>query len=75
MTMPGGITGRSLVEQLLAQKPGLKSVLISGYVPSAEDRTAMERAGTALLSKPFTADQFARTVARVLGREDEETTG
>lgn len=68
MKMPGGMTGLRLVAQMSGQKPGLKSVLISGYVASAEDRADMERTGAHLLSKPFTAEQFASAVAGVLGR-------
>ncbi|HEY1089432.1 MAG TPA: ATP-binding protein, partial [Archangium sp.] len=68
MKMPGGLTGLRLVQQLSKEQPALKSVLISGYVPSPEDREVMERTGAVLLSKPFTAEQFARAVGRVLGR-------
>ncbi len=57
--MPGGINGRQLAQQVRAEHPGVRIVLMSGYT----DET--ETAGTSdlpVLAKPFTRQDLARAL-------------
>jgi two-component system cell cycle sensor histidine kinase/response regulator CckA len=59
------MSGRELAERLIAARPGLKTLFMSGYTDHAllpEDLTP----GASFLQKPFTPDVFARRVRRVL---------
>jgi len=64
LVMPGG-NGRDLAERLLASRPSLRVVLMSGY------DAALNEAGSAdsfhFLSKPFDADELAAAVRQALG--------
>ena len=66
MVMPGGISGLELLEQLSQLKPDLRTILMSGYISSAEDRSRVEQTGGRLLAKPFNADGLRRAVAEAL---------
>ena len=65
LVMPG-IGGPLLAERLVAGRPGLRVLFITGYAPEAVERHGELAAGGALLEKPFTADQLARKVREVL---------
>ena len=59
------MSGRELSERLLAVRPEIKTLFMSGYTDHAllpEDLTR----GAEFLQKPFTPDAFARRVRRVL---------
>ncbi len=66
MVMPGGITGRELAQQLLAQKRDLKVIYSSGYSPDfvAPDFELID--GHNFLPKPYTQDKLALTVRRCM---------
>jgi signal transduction histidine kinase/ActR/RegA family two-component response regulator len=66
MIMPGGITGRQLALQLLAEKPALKVVYTSGYSAdiAGKELTPQERAN--YLAKPFEIGELLSTVRRAL---------
>lgn len=63
--MPG-MNGRQLVEKLLEMRPGMPSLLISGYADDGILRRGVLQGDTAFLQKPFTPGQLARKVRGVL---------
>ena len=54
MVMPEGLNGRELAEQLLAERPALKVLFMSGYSPNASghDTAFLRRTGSTFLQKP-----------------------
>lgn len=72
MVMPEGMTGLELIERLQIQRPGLKSILSSGY--SGEIVQAGMRGGPGIvyLPKPYEARMLAKVVRQCL---DERTKG
>jgi signal transduction histidine kinase len=58
--------GRLVAEQLSAARPGLKVLFISGHVDDPRVREAIESRGAAFLPKPFTPNDLAEAVRRVL---------
>ena len=68
IVMPGG-SGRELYERLAAMRPDLKAVFVSGYAPqeaAGEGRGGALPEGTEFLQKPFSIENLARKVNRVL---------
>ena len=65
VVMPG-ISGRELVRQLAAIRPGVKVLYISGYSDEAIKQHGVLDPGTAFLQKPFTPDRLAGKVREVL---------
>jgi len=65
VVMPG-MNGRELVEKLLESRPGMGSLLMSGYTDDDVLRRGVLHGETAFLQKPFTPDQLARKVRAVL---------
>jgi two-component system, cell cycle sensor histidine kinase and response regulator CckA len=63
--MPG-MNGRQLVEKVLEMRPGMPSLLISGYADDDILRRGVLQGDTAFLQKPFTPEQLARKVRGVL---------
>jgi len=60
------MNGRQLADRLRAERPGLKVLFISGYPDDDVLRHGVEGGRMELLAKPFTADELARRVRRVL---------
>ncbi len=65
--MPG-MTGRELAEALARERPGVRTLYISGYTDDAVVRHGVLEFGTPYLQKPFTPDDLARKVREVLDR-------
>jgi two-component system cell cycle sensor histidine kinase/response regulator CckA len=65
VVMPG-MNGRQLVEKLFEMRPGMPSLLMSGYADDDVLRRGVMHGDTAFLQKPFTPEQFARKVRAVL---------
>jgi PAS domain S-box-containing protein len=63
------LDGGQLARALVALRPGLKVLFVSGYVDDAIVRRGVQGAGVALLDKPFTANTLARRVRAVLDGE------
>lgn len=63
--MPG-LLGTELVEGLQAEYPHAKILLISSFADAELRQTAADL-GVAILSKPFTPEQFLSEVTNVLG--------
>jgi PAS domain S-box-containing protein len=58
--------GEQLASRLLAERPGLKVLFISGYTDLAVIQHGSVLAGTALLQKPFTPGQLVQRVRQLL---------
>jgi two-component system cell cycle sensor histidine kinase/response regulator CckA len=65
VVMPG-MNGRALADRLLALRPDLKVLFMSGYPASAIGHHGVLDPGTAFLQKPFTPGSLARKVSEVL---------
>ena len=63
--MPG-MRGASLAEQLLAARPGVRVLFMSGYGDGVAPGAAGDRG--AVLRKPFDQDRLARAVREALDR-------
>jgi CheY-like chemotaxis protein len=61
--MPGGFSGRGLVEALRRERPSLKCILMSGYSP---DTRLPQGPGIVFLAKPFPPSTLARVIREVL---------
>ena len=68
LVMPGGMTGLELVERLLADRPDLRVIVMSGYSPDLADRDLLERSRILVLSKPLNVRVFAVSVRSALDR-------
>jgi PAS domain S-box-containing protein len=65
IVMPG-MGGTALAAELLAMRPELRVLFITGYAPEAVERQGELTDTSGLLEKPFSADQLARRVREVL---------
>jgi PAS domain S-box-containing protein len=74
MIMPGDMDGRELAEQLLAERPNLKVIFVSGYGGDAfeKDPTFLRRTGAVFLEKPFHRDILLQTVRKSLDEKPDE---
>jgi CheY-like chemotaxis protein len=63
--MPG-IGGAALAARLVALRPAIRVVFITGYAMEAVERSGELAVGSGLLEKPFSADQLARKVREAL---------
>jgi len=61
-----GLNGRQLAEMLQQERPGLPVVLITGYTEQASSRAEFLGPGMRLMTKPFTLELLAETVAGAL---------
>jgi CheY-like chemotaxis protein len=52
MVMPGELTGLQLAEKVLADKPGLKVIITSGYTPESLDLGQLTCSAVSYLAKP-----------------------
>jgi hypothetical protein len=58
--------GGELVERMVARRPNLKVLYISGYTNDEVVRRGVQSAPASFLRKPFTSDDFMRRVREVL---------
>jgi two-component system cell cycle sensor histidine kinase/response regulator CckA len=61
------MNGRQVADHLLAARPALKVLFMSGYTDAAIVQHGVLEAGTHFLQKPFTPDALSRKVREVLG--------
>ncbi|HEY1088401.1 MAG TPA: response regulator, partial [Archangium sp.] len=64
MVMPGGVSGRQLATRMTLEKPELKVMYASGYVP--EGGEALTLPGAVFITKPFSRDELVRKVSELL---------
>ncbi len=64
--MPGGMNGRELAQQILAEKPTLPVVYASGYTQEFTDPDFRETPRQVFLHKPYLTDQLISTIRRCL---------
>jgi signal transduction histidine kinase len=67
VVLPGKLSGRTLAETIIAQRPAIKVLYVSGYSENAIVHHGRLDEGVELLSKPFTRDRLAHKVASMLG--------
>jgi CheY-like chemotaxis protein len=65
MVMPG-MGGSTLAAELVAVRPAMRVLFITGYAPEAVERRGRLPDAGGLLEKPFSADQLARRVREIL---------
>ena len=65
IVMPG-ISGLDLARRLVALKPSLKMLLVSGYAKESLTDSNFGREGFAFLQKPYTLEDFGRRLAELL---------
>jgi two-component system, cell cycle sensor histidine kinase and response regulator CckA len=65
VVMPG-INGKTLVARLKSERPGIKSLFISGYTDSTIADRGILDSNTAFLQKPFTVQSLAQKVHEVI---------
>jgi two-component system, cell cycle sensor histidine kinase and response regulator CckA len=58
--------GRELAQRLVAPRPAMKILFVSGYTDAAIMQQGVLTPGAAFLQKPFTPDSLARKVRDVL---------
>ncbi len=61
------MNGRQVADHLLAARPGLKVLFMSGYTDAAIVQHGVLEPGTHFLQKPFTPDGLSRKVREALG--------
>jgi signal transduction histidine kinase/CheY-like chemotaxis protein len=66
IVMPGGMSGRQVVERLTLLRREMKVLYISGYMDDALVRHGIFEADVAFLQKPFSPDRLAGKVREVL---------
>ena len=64
------LSGRELAEQLLAERPGMKVLYMSGYTDSAVLNSGILHQDVAFLQKPFTPAALTQKVRDVLEAND-----
>ena len=66
VVLPGKLRGRELAERVLAIRPTVKVLYMSGYTENSIVHHGRLDEGVHLISKPFKREQLARKVAEVL---------
>jgi CheY-like chemotaxis protein len=66
VVLPGNLRGRELAERIVALRPGVSVMYMSGYTENSIVHNGRLDDGVHLISKPFKRDQLARKVAETL---------
>jgi CheY-like chemotaxis protein len=66
MIMPEGLTGLDLAQRLRRQKPGLKVIIMSGYVSPDASQAIASDDGIVYLPKPFENATLTKVVRQRL---------
>ena len=67
VVLPGKVRGRELSERVLALRPDVRVLFMSGYTENSIVHHGRLDDGVHLLGKPFKREQLALKVAEVLG--------
>ena len=65
--LPGGMNGRQVAEAARAVRPELKMLFVTGFAEQSVLADGDLPAGMAVMTKPFTIDQFAARVDALVG--------
>lgn len=66
VVLPGGLHGHKLAEEVRKQRQGIRVLFASGYTRNAMVHNGRLDAGVQLITKPFTYNDLAERVRRVL---------
>ena len=69
IVLPGGMNGRQLADEALKQRPQLKVLFTTGYTRNAVVHNGRLDPGVELIGKPFTFEELASSVRRLLDSE------
>jgi len=72
VVLPGKVRGREMAERIIAIRPEVKVLFMSGYTENSIVHHGRLDDGVQLLGKPFKREQLARKVAEVLGTSSAE---
>jgi CheY-like chemotaxis protein len=75
MEIPGGLSGLQLCQRAMAEKPGLKVVITSGYIADQEDLKQMAKASILYLPKPCPLESLLEMIGMCLPREHQNMPG
>lgn len=64
--LPGGISGRQMVDAARQARPGLKVLFITGYANNAAIGNGLLEPGMHVLTKPFAMDQLASRIRAII---------
>jgi CheY-like chemotaxis protein len=67
VVLPGGISGRQLVDEVKPIRPELPVLFTTGYTSNAIVHHGRLDPGVQLLNKPYTQRELARKVSQLLG--------
>jgi two-component system, cell cycle sensor histidine kinase and response regulator CckA len=70
VVMPGGVSGRTLFDQMRTEKPELKVIFCSGYTDDALGNDAQLRKTTNFIEKPFAPDKLLRKIRACLDSKE-----
>jgi DNA-binding NtrC family response regulator len=66
MMMPGGLTGHDLALRLREDKPNLKVVIGSGYIPEASAHNSQVLADVIHVQKPYHVRELSKIIRQCL---------
>jgi DNA-binding NtrC family response regulator len=66
MKMPEGVSGMDLAEKMLAEQPGLRIILTSGYSDDVVSPEILARTNARFLPKPYSYADLTRMVREAL---------
>jgi PAS domain S-box-containing protein len=66
VVLPGDMNGVALASRLEEERPGLRTLLMSGYTGDIVDRHLIESGNRAFIQKPFTPSALATRIREVL---------
>jgi signal transduction histidine kinase/CheY-like chemotaxis protein len=69
MKMPEGVSGLDLAEKMLAEQPGLRIILTSGYSDDVVSPEILARTDARFLPKPYSYADLTRIVREALDRQ------
>jgi len=69
MVMPGNLTGLQLVEQILADQPGVKAIITSGYNTDLVDLDRIAESSIVYLPKPCDAERLTLVIRKCLQQQ------
>ncbi len=75
MKMPEGVSGMELAEKMLAEQPGLKIILTSGYSDDIVSPETLKRTNAKFLPKPYSYAELTRLVRETLDNKNSTAAG